>query len=665
MMNNPERKHFLEIRDEDKLLETCIALKKIAKEYQEDFLRQSVRNREYYLGNQYLRAVGDRLEQRRRAPGQEWKPQTTRNVIGQTIDPVHAIIASASPAINIEACFPEEPVMFSPNMPSADMMTQEAYQEQQERYPTPFTGAETGEFFTEFLDRTWNSPYRKEHHARATSLLDAMITGTSFRGYSVREHPFRGMEVVVKNLQPHQVLLDPEGRDMVTFSDFRFIIIISELDVMTIQSKWKNVKESDFGNENEEMTYDTTTAGGFISRIFRRDSTTGSRSHPGQIHEEWTLRRYPVYMLYYAGWMPELMSTTPTDAQKKEKFPYPRGRIVTWINDRKIVEDKEVETWGFTFPLVSFQPNPIPHSGYGQSDVSKLIGPQDLINAFANILVSNAILNGNTQLMIETGAIDPRTFSVRPGAVMNFARDALRTGRVKQLFPGPIGQEVFQFMMNIEHFTKEELGDSSGIFRGESPGNIKSGIHMRTLQESAFTHKSFRIGLLDSSYEAGAFKEANLVQQFLPLSNPYYRGYMGIKEGMDLAMQNLIYKVEIESRKDLPFSSGGQFELFFSMLRSGDINHKEFFELTKFRISEDWQEKVDMAAEDAIPGLPPELRAQQELAMQQSANDIAAQAGVVEGGGAQPMGPEQAVGGGGQQGGQTPQSDQIPPIEAL
>ena len=624
-MKNPQRQHLLEITDEDKLLDACIHLKGIGKEYQQDFLRQAIKNREYYLGNQYLRAVGDRLEHRRRAPGQEWRPQTTRNVIGQTIDPVHAIIASASPKINIKPCFPDAPVMFSPEMPSMDMMTTEAYDER-EQFPTPYNGAQTGEFFTEFLDRSWNSPYRKEHHARSVCLLDALISGTSFRGYSVRSHPFRGAEVVVKNLQPQQILLDPEGRDMITFQDFRFIILISELDVMTIKGKWK-VNESEFGNEQDTIEFDDTSSGGFISRLFRRDlSGNLGKSSNQNIKEEWTLRRYPVYMLYYAGWMPELMTTTKKSVEESPEFPYPRGRIVTWINDRKIVEDQEVETWGFTFPLVAFTPNPVPHAGYGQADVSKLLGPQDLINAFANILVSNAILNGHTQLMIETGAIDPGNFSVRPGAVMNFTRDSLRTGRVKQLFPGPIGAEVFQFMLNLEHFTKEELGDSSGILRGDTPSTIKSGTHARTVQESAFTRQSFRIGLLDDSYEMGAFKETNLIQQYIPLDNNYYRGYMGVEEGMDLAMQNLIFKIEIESRKDLPFSSGGQFEMYFAMLRNGDITHKEFFELVKFHISEDWKEKVDEAAETAIPGLPAEIRAQQELQAQQAVQEIGAMA---------------------------------------
>ena len=641
---NTKHEHFLEISDEDKLMETCIALKNIGKEYQTDFLRQAIRNREYYLGNQYLRAVGDRLEQRRRQPGQEWRPQTTRNVIGQTIDPVHAMTAAAAPNINIEACFPDQAVMFSPQMPQQDMMSNEAYAEK-EMFPTPFSGRDTGEFFTEHLARVWNSPYRKEYHARATALLDSLIAGVSFRGYGVKHHPFRGAEVVVKNLQPQQVLLDPEGRDMVTFADFRFIILISHLDVMTIKREWPGISESEFGIEDESISYDESSSDGFFSRIFKRDPSSSGKNATADVREEWTLRRYPVYSLYYAGWMPELMTTTAKSVEQKPDFPYPRGRTVTWINDKKIVQDAEVETWGFTFPLMAMTPNPIPHSGYGQADVAKLIGPQDLINAFSNIIVSNAILNGHTQLMIETGAIDPGNFSVRPGAVMNFARDSLRAGRVKQLFPGPLGQEIIQYMLNLEHFTKEELGDADGLLRGNNPGAVTSGLHARTIQESAFMKHSFRIGLLDNSYEMGAFKEVNLTQQFVPLDNDYYRGYMGIEEGMDLAMQNLVFKIEIESRKDLPFSSGGQFEMYFAMLRNGDITHKEFFELSKFHVSEDWKEKVEEAAKDAIPGLPPEIRAQQQLQADQAAQEIGGMMGGV--GAADPT--QDPTAGGGQQ----------------
>ena len=642
---NTHKEHFLEIRDHDKLLDACLALKGVAKEHQMGFLRQCIKNKEYYLGNQYLRSVGDRFEHRRRQQGQEWRPQTTRNVIGQTVDPIHAIIASASPSLNITPIFPDKPVMFNPEGPMMDMQSTE-YDEYSGMYPTPYTGRETGEFFTEFLGGLWDSPYRKEYHARSVSMLDALICGTAFRGYSVREHPTRGAEIIVKNLQPQQVMLDPEGRDLVTFCDMRFVILISHLDVMTIKRKWPKVSEKDYGPIDKGVEFDDSTSGGFISRIFKRDPNSAG-ADMADATQEWSLRRYPVYMLYYSGWMPDLITTPDQKLEENKEFPYPRGRVVTWINDRKIVEDREVKTWGFTFPLVAFTPNPVPHQAYGQADVTRLIGPQDLINAFANIIVSNAILNGHTQLLVETGALDPRTFSVRPGAIMNIARDALRTGRIKQLFPGPLGSELIQFMLNLEHFTKEEVGDSAGMLRGGNPGSITSGLHAKTVQESAFTRQSFRIGLLDSSYEIGAFKEVNLIQQYLPLSNNYYRGYMGVEEGMDLAMKNLMFKVETESRKDLPFSSGGQFELYFAMLRNGDITHMEFFELAKFHISDEWKKKVEDSSKDAIPGLPPEIRAQQKLEAEMAAQEIANTTGLL--GQGNPVPGQPPIGGGASQ----------------
>lgn len=635
--NNTKNQHFLEIRDSDKLLDTCVSLKSVAKEYQQNFLRQAIRNREYYLGNQYLRSIGDKLEYRRRIPGQEWRPQTTRNMVGQTIDPNHAIIASASPMLNIKPIFPDSPVMYNPQMPTRNMMSDSAYDNQLQE--SEYSGRETGESATEYLGNVWDSPYRKEYNARAIAILDSLLSGTSFRGYGVKKHPFRGAEVIVKNLQPYQVLLDPEGRDMVTLSDFRYIIIVSHLDVMSIKRRWPHASEQDYGQDNDNIRYDDSTAGGFFSRIFKTDPARPADKSHADMMEEWSLRRYPVYTLFYAGWMPDLLVTNERTLAESEEFPYPHGRSVTWINDKKIVEDGDIETWGFTFPIIALTPNPIPHSGYGQADATKLIGPQDLINAFSNIIVSNAILNGHTQLLIETGALNPQTFSVRPGAIMNLARDALRTGRIKQLFPGPLGAEIIQFMMNLEQFTKEEVGDADGLLRGQASGQVTSGLHARTIQESAFTQKSFRIGLLDDAYELGAFKEYNLTQQYVPLSNNYNRGYMGIKEGMDLAMQNLLFKVEKESRKDLPFSSGGQFELYFAMLRQGDITHKQFFELVKFHIDDQWQEKVDEAAKDAIPGLPPDVMAQMHLESAAAAEQAAAIGGETIGArGGQPTG---------------------------
>ena len=640
-----DRAHFLEIKDYDKLLQTCIALKNVGREYQQDFLRDAIRNRQYYLGNQYLRGVGDRFEYRARTPGNEWRPQTTRNVIGQTIDPIHAIIASSSPAMNVMACFPDMEVMFNPQNPDIN-----AYQsgiDFNQLQSTGYGGRETGEEFTEYLGKTWDSNVRKEHQARATTLKDSLIAGSAFRGYGIRNHPFRGTEVIVRNLQPQHILIDPECRDFVTFADCRFMILISELDVMTIKRRYK-ADEAQYGRVRDDTEYDRSTSGGLVSRVFRRITTGGGQSYDPvtEIHEEWSLRRYPVYMLYYAGWMPDLMSISSNDVEDMDSFPYPRGRLVTWINDNMIVEDQEIETWGFTFPVVGFTPNPLPHVGYGQSDVGKLVGPQDLINAFSNIIVSNAIMNGHTQLLIETGAMDPRTFSIRPGAIMTLAQDALRNNRIKQLFPGPLGQEVLQYMLNLEHWTREELGDSDGILRGKNPGAITSGLHAATVRDSAYQYQSFRIGLLDDSYELGTYKEVSLIQQYVPLNNNYNKGYMGIKDGMDLAMRNLIYKVETESKKDLPFGSGGQFELYFAMLRNGDITHTEFFELAKFTVSPEWQEKCDLAAKYAIPGMPPEMLAQQQMEAQAAAQETGAMANQIAGQTGQAPGEQQIAGGG-------------------
>lgn len=657
---NTERQHFLEITDEDKLLDTCIALKNIGREHQSDFLRDAIRNREYYLGNQYLRQVGDRFEYRRRTPGNEWRPQTVRNVIGQTVDSNHAVISSAAPKTNIVAINPEAEVMYNPEMPTMEnlMMGQSIVDQM---VSTGLSGRETGVGFTDYLERVWNSPYRKEHQARAMTLLDSMMIGTAFRGYGIRDHPYRGREVIVKELQPHQLLIDPEARDMVTFSDCRWIIGIANMDVMTIKRRYK-ADESQYGQRDNNVYFDATSQGGYISRLFKRQSVPlGDGRQDETVTEEWSLRKYPVFMLYFAGWMPDLMTINSEMGEDPEDFPYPNGRLVTWINDMKIVEDRNIETWGFTFPFVGFTPHPTPHTAYGQSDVARLIGPQDIINAFSNIIVSNAILNGHTQLLVEAGAIDPRTFSVRPGAIMQLAQDALRNGRVKQLFPGPLGGEILQYMLNLEHWTKEELGDANSILGGNTPGTVRSGVHARTVTENAYVGKSFTIGLLDDSYELCAFKEAALTQQYVPLNNNYNKGYMNILDGMDLAMQNLIYKVELESQKHLPFSAGGQFEMYFAMLHKGDINHKEFFELTKIHISEEWREKVDQAAKDAMPGIPPEVMAQQQMASNQQVGEAASIAQQLGAGGGLPPGTPTGTGQS-----QSPQSDmQVSQVEQL
>lgn len=594
------RENFLEITDHDKLLTAGMALRNVSKEYMEDHVRKAIITREYYLGNQYLRAVGDRIERRFRRAGDQWRPQTTRNIIGQTIDPVHAIIAGARPLTNIEACFPDQFVQYK----DADG----AYQR------LSLDGEATAEKSTEVMDTMWNAVDRKEAYAVSQVILDSLMSGTSFRAYGTSIHPHRGKQITVKHLQPDQVYLDPDGRDLITFSDFRYVIIKVNMDVAAIKNTWPNVKESDYGSALEGTTYDDTSSRGFISRIFNRKGPP--RQDDAEMISEWSLRKYPVYILYYAGHMPQLVET---ESDKK----FPNGRLLIWINDMKIVHDGDIETRGFTYPLVGFTPNPVPHMSYGHSEAEKLIGPQDIINSFSNTVVANALYSGHTQLLVESGAIDRKNWSVNPGAILTAAKDALRSGRIKQLFPGPIGREIVEYMLNLEHYSKEELGDADGLLRGRT-GGTSSGIHAQTVRDSAYNRHAFRIGLLDYSYEQCAYKEFSMIQQYLPLDNQYYQGYYQIDPEMALAMQNLIFKIKLESRKDLPFSGLDQMNMYFALAQEGYLTIKEFYELTKIPISQEWKTKVEEASEESKPGIPLRLQAEMELKEQQVSKQQAA-----------------------------------------
>ena len=584
--------NFLEIQDEDMLLTAGMGLRDISKEYMQEHVRKWIITREYYLGNQYLRSVGDKIESRVRRPGDQWRPRTTRNIITQTIDPVWAIIAGARPLTNIDACFPDSPVLFRD--PQA--------QGQQNYQPLNLNGQETAERGTQLLDDIWDSVHRKEPHAAAMVILESLLAGTGFRAYGITEHPFRGTEISVTHLQPDQIYLDPDGRDLITFKDFRYMILKFNMSVATIKDSWKGVTERDYGTADNMTRFDPDTERSLFSKIFR------GKGPPRQEEEvsEWSLRKYPVYFLYYAGHNPELIPSRE-DADKR----YPNGRLVIWINDKKVVHDGDVRTRGFTFPVVGFTPNPVPHLAYGYSEAEKLLGYQDLINSFSNVVASNVILNGHTQLLVESGAIDRRNWSVSPGAILTVMKDALRSGRIQQLFPGPIGAEIVQYMMNIERLAKEETGDADGLMRGA--GGTTSGIHARTLQESMFVRHAFRIGLLDYSYEQCAYKEFSMMQQFLPLDNNYYKGYHQLDEEMALAIQNLLFKVKLESRKDLPFSGAEQMNMYFLLAQQGFLTIEEFYELTKIPISQEWKEKCKKASEMAKPGIPLQLQAQMEL----------------------------------------------------
>ena len=583
-----------------------------AEEHAKAFIEEENKNMAYFRGNHFVDVRS------RGIPTQ--KRQLYKDLVEQTVSDVTPILKRARPTVKVDAKHAGSAAEYFVDESPLELG---GYQDE-----------DVAEIMTDIMVDIWDQ--RKESVLQGKLIKRALIAGVAWRVYSTMTVPNYGDVPYPKDVNRDQVLLDPDCTDLANFSDCKYVFLKSYLSANEIQKKWQ-LKETDYATDSSNKEHDSTDTGIVRKRWLSAD---GSPLTPNS--ERITTYESPVYEILELYWnpvIPDIISKDDTEApQSYDKNMNPRGKRYVIVNRKIVVEDEIQPYWHGMFPVVAYVPDPLPGIGHGYSLVSKLISSQDFVNILFNLVAKNASLNGGTQYLYEKGALNRSDFRIKPNAAIPVAKDALRLGRIKEIPPGDVGASVYEAMERELQFGKESLGDVSSVIQGNQSSSIKSGKHASIALESANTRFSELAENLEAAHERAADMEVSLLQQFGDFDAPGYTIRNNVPAEMTLALRDLIYKIKLLSKANIPASRIGDYWQFqTSLLERGLISFEHYFRETgMYEVVDDaWREKITKASEAQIIGLPPaeqQIQQQQLMAQaQQLAGQLGGQTGIAPG----------------------------------
>ena len=261
------------------------------------------------------------------------------------------------------------------------------------------------------------------------------------------------------------------------------------------------------------------------------------------------MRKFPVDTLFWNDILPVVGFGEMDEIRDKG---VPEMQQMIFVNEKLLVRDRENPYWHKGYPVTAFTSAPRPFRQDGTSDVSMLVGTQIAINLAHNLMLGNAQLAGSHRIWAEEGAIPKGKFDNTPGAVNWFNKGALTNGQVQNIPPGAVGTELMNLYQLEQQKIREKIGDSQGLLQ---PNNIRSGRHAQTVLNAVLTRHGYRVTMLDPAWERLARQEISYLQQYFDFSG-YYLGQEYSMEDeemvydMPMALKNLRYDVEIESKED-------------------------------------------------------------------------------------------------------------------
>lgn len=539
------------------------------------------RNRKFYEGDHHLMRHKDGSWGKSPVLDKfKWRPRTTTDDIYESISALIPILIRSKPAINVTPEEPGTPV----DLREIDQETDELVGQMSEIKST-----EAAESLNEILENIWKR--RSEVLFHSDIILESLIAGTSYVTWQIL-HTRNGVEIIPKLLQRHQFLGDPRGTKW-DFSDYRYCILCEEMTPAEIRYYYPEVRLEDYaaGENLDERSL------GIVGRYFKKKSDRTT--------EEYGLKYFPVHTLY---WNDVLPIVGFGDHLEIDRNSAPPMRQMIFINKKALARDRVNPFWHQNFPITSFTSSPRPFRADGTPDVSIMIGTQIAIDLAQNLMLANAMVSGSSRIWMEEGAIAKGKLDNSPGSVSIFNKGALAGEKVLNVPPGPIGGELLSFFGLQKQNMRERIGDSQGLLRGASPSSITSGRHAQTVLNAVLTRHGYRVTMLDPSWERMARHELNYLQQFVDFDTPYWRKQYDFSESqeMSMALRNLRYDVEVESKEDLPHDLESRINLLLTLLQTGCADLEEFYRQTGFKVRPELRESIraQSSAENFQAGVP-------------------------------------------------------------
>ena len=272
---------------------------------------------------------------------------------------------------------------------------------------------------------------------------------------------------------------------------------------------------------------------------------------------------------------------------------YPNGRMITIVNEKKVVVDRANPYWHREFPVVVYQANPMPHQFFGKTEIDQLVTVQEAVNILYNMVIANAMLAGNNQWMYEEGALLAEDVTNQPGLMIPVSQGSIAGKRIERLSPAPISQDVFMLMKEMETYGRSDMAGVQDVMLGSAKSGT-SGVLANSLQAAALTRQSFKMVSLDESYRRQARLEIYLMQQFYEYEDPRMTQQWGSGEWLlwSEGMRDLLWDVKVESQADLPHNVTARINYAIQLLQLGVYDLEEFLSFTGLKVRPELRDKI-------------------------------------------------------------------------
>ena len=588
-------KPFHMITDEVELRRAFLFLLGNAEDYVKPLAEIADRNYAYYRGIEYDREI-PKGAIRPRA-----RTRLNKDIVESSLSVVHPQVVRGIPGARIEAVHPDEPAFLGEGVPPA--MIPPVNEQSQAQ---PLTDARIAEIFDDIMNGFWHE--RKEYVHQSQIVLKALIEGVGFRVFHPYHHPKYGRLVRPYMIRRDQFLGDPSGTDLTTFSDFRYIAIKEEMDAATIQAVW-GLRERDYVGSSQARRRDDGDVG-LVRKAWVGDGENAE-------HATRELPTYPVHIMYYNVDVPNIVDyrvgQDPKYIDKNMNM-----KMMVLVNRTKFAnlskngsELPDNPWWHGEFPIVAYTHAPLLHAAHGYSIVSKMVGPQDFVNILYNQVAHNAAQRGNSSWLAEKGAVRESSFKKvsMPREVVLVERDALSRGRIQEVPPGDIGSDLVGFMQSEIDYARQIVGDATDALAGRNNTSVRSGRHAQTILEASSTGMAEYIRNLEAGHERAIRLEVESIQQVVDFEHPTIQSEFGLHKipNIDLALPELIFRITLESKADLPSTTIGAEQNYWANLYDrGLMSPYDYLRLIKVlpRLGDEWIDKVRAASRDAVPGVP-------------------------------------------------------------
>lgn len=304
-------------------------------------------------------------------------------------------------------------------------------------YPTHPADEEAARIFsqaTEVVSDRCNLDMAVDELVRTGLLLDISwmkvywdnkIYGGSFE----RMNQYQG-DVVIETVDPTNLYFDPAATRV---EDCNYIIYAVVKSTEWIKDYWS----VEIPNESTSQT-----------DIYNRPMLDNNTTKKATFYEYWYKENGTINVIYAAG----------NRVLKHIRNVYKHGR----------------------YPFVPFVAKKNRKSILGISECRNLLNNQKLLNKLVEIPVTNSLLVSNPIMLVDASSgIDPNKVTNKPGQIWT-VRDA--NAGVKYLNPPVLGGEVFKMIDQMTQFM-ERIGGVYDANTGETPGGVTAASAIQLLQE--------------------------------------------------------------------------------------------------------------------------------------------------------------------------------------